>query len=84
MASDEALERRYGFVSTELPVFWEAKNGFVPAELPVCWDCKNGLLPTEPLVRCSWTFTDEPSLDSPADPGGVMGPSSRGANVERK
>lgn len=43
-----------------------------------------GLLPSELPVRCSETFTDDPSLESPADPGGVMGPSCRGAKVERK
>jgi hypothetical protein len=50
----------------------------------VCWEGMKGLLPTELLVRCSRTFTDEPSLGRPADPGGVMGPFCLGAKVERK
>lgn len=59
-------------------------NGLVPTELPVCWEGMKGLLPTECPVRCCLTFTEEPSLGSPADPGGVMGPSCLGAKVERK
>jgi hypothetical protein len=84
LASDDALDRRYGLVSTELPVCWEGIKGLVPTELPVCWEEMKGLLPMEFPVRCSLTFTDGLSLGSPADPGGVMGPSCLGAKVERK
>lgn len=84
LASDDALDRRYGLVSTEFPVCWDGMKGLVPTELPVFWEGMKGLLPMEFPVRCSFTFTDELSLGSPADPGGVMGPSCLGANVERK